>query len=248
MMIKSTRSSIRQPMNKRPSNRCDPPRLPLRRPMKDYDDDDVDDETEEESQTTTAMESGPTIHTATTSATTSSSRRLLRPDSVTALLHDFYDDLNSNIHSKSRECWKAFYEKYHAASYQMVRPSGNPLDSCGFIDLFCHDDIQLHEFALVRVDRVQLLAGGLVAVVIYTVDQIFSYKGIRQEDRAVLTCVVEELHGDLRIRHEHRSNGRPLPVSNLNESSSSSSRWEEHQSQPIPATKDEWRNTKQSVF
>jgi len=133
-------------------------------------------------------------------------RRLLRPDNVTALLHDFYDDLTINKDSKSRECWNALYEKYHS-SYKMVRPSGNPIDTQGFVDLFCCEEIVLHELKLVSVDDIQILAGGLVAIVISTVDQSFTYKHERQEDRVTLTSVLEDVDGDIKIRHEHRSTG-----------------------------------------
>ena len=137
--------------------------------------------------------------------------RLIQRHSILALLHDFYDDLNSNAKSKSKECWKAFYEKYHAPTYMMVRPSGNPLPSSGFIDLFCCADVHLLDFVLVSIDSIQILAAGLVAVVMYTVDQKFTYKGDLNEDRCLLTCVLEEINGDIRISHEHRSTGEPLP-------------------------------------
>ena len=138
-------------------------------------------------------------------------RRLLNRDSVTALLHDFYEDLTSNASSKSRECWKAFYEKYHSPEYTMVRPSGNPCHSSDFIDMFCSEDCQLIRLQMVSVETVQVIAGGLVAVVTYTVDQRFIYKGEPQEDRVCLTCIMEEREGDIRICHEHRSTGHPIP-------------------------------------
>ena len=213
---------------RRRSSRVSPPRLPRRH----VDDDSVpDDDIMEKHDKRTGS---PTTRTTTASTVTpplspcqlpsvvpplSSARQLLlRPHSVTAVLHDFYDDLNSNIHSKSRECWKALYEKYHAPGYLMVRPSGNPIDDDGFIDLFCCEDIRMHKFHLVRVQDVRILAQGLVAIVIYTVDQYFSYKGILQQDRAVLSCIMEEVCGDIKIKQEHRSTGKPIQEL----------RWEEH--------------------
>jgi Protein of unknown function (DUF3804) len=207
---------------------CGPPRLPRRH----VEEEDVAPDCGMGESTRTAV--------TTASSSSSSSRRLLRPDLVTALLHDLYDDLNSNVDSKSRECWKALYQKYHAPDYLMVRPSGNPIHSSGFIDLFCCEDIRLFKFELVSVQQVRILAHGLVAVVVYTVDQFFSYKGVLQNDRAVLSCVLEEIEGDIKITQEHRSSGKPiLPLDHDQED-----RWDETNSSSAPTEVE----GKQSVF
>jgi hypothetical protein len=208
----------RRPRQECRSSGAGPPRLP-RRPIEEEDvisAPDCDKGMAESIQTAAT--------TASSTVSSSSSRRLLRPDLVTALLHDFYDDLNSNIDSKSRECWKSLYQKYHAPDYSMVRPSGNPIHSEGFIDLFCCEDIRLFKFELVSVQQVRILAQGMVAVVVYTVDQVFSYKGALQQDRAVLSCVLEEIEGDIKITQEHRSSGKPIhPLHHQD-------RWEENSS------------------
>jgi len=158
-------------------------------------------------------------------------RRLLRPDNVVALLHDFYEDLTINKSSKSQECWNALYEKYHSPEYQMLRPSGNPIDTQGFVGLFCSEEIVLHQLELVSVDDVQILAQGLVAIVLCTVDQTFVYRGELQQDRVTLTTVLEEVNGAIKIRHEHRSTGRPQPHATTTCTSSSAwNRWDEDQS------------------
>lgn len=156
-----------------------------------------------------------------------SERRLLTRESVTALLHDFCDDLTSNARSKSRECWSAFYEKYHSPDYLMIRPSGNPIPSSGFTDMFCTEDCQVICLKMVNVDSLQLMAAGLVAVVTYTVDQRFIYMRELHEDRVCLTCVMEEQEGEIHICHEHRSTGQPIPKG---------SRWDHHSCDKDPST------------
>ena len=136
---------------------------------------------------------------------------ILSEDLIRAHIHDFYDDLNSNVESKIPEIWDSFYEKYHSPNYTMIRPSGNPIHSKGFIDMFCSDDVKLIQFALVSVDSVVILANGRCAVATYTVDQRFLYKGTPNEDRVVLTCVLEEMDGDIKITFEQRTTGQPIP-------------------------------------
>ena len=134
---------------------------------------------------------------------------LLNPHSAKAHLYDLDDDVNSNVSSKSQKCWKALYEKYHTHSFVQIRPSGNPIDSGGFIKMFCGNDIIMIGFDIVRIEDVKILAQGMVAVVTYTVDQKFIFKGDLREDRVVYTCVTEEVEGTIRIQHEQRSSGQP---------------------------------------
>jgi hypothetical protein len=138
-------------------------------------------------------------------------KAIIRTDTIRAHLRDFYDDLNSNIESKLVDVWHAFYEKYHTSQYIMIRPSGNPLKSQGFADMFCSEDIKLLGFSLVSVDTVRIIAEGKGAVATYTVDQRFMYKGTLNEDRVILTCVLEEVDGDIKIAFEHRTTGQPIP-------------------------------------
>ena len=54
---------------------------------------------------------------------------------------------------------------------------------------------------------------SLSAVVVYTTDQIFSYKQTMNEDRAVVTCVValNTITNEIKIVHDQRSVGIPIP-------------------------------------
>mmetsp|Transcript_5277 Transcript_5277/g.15425 ORF Transcript_5277/g.15425 Transcript_5277/m.15425 type:complete len:470 (-) Transcript_5277:66-1475(-) len=146
-----------------------------------------------------------------TASTSSSSSIIMRHDLIHATIHDFYDDMNSNIKSKSIEVWNSLFDKYHAPDYIMVRPSGNPVNSNGLIQMFISQDLQLLEFKLQSIDSVQWIAENTVAVVTYTVDQKFTYKGTLNEDRTLMTCVLEEFDGDIKMCHEHRTMGWPIP-------------------------------------
>jgi hypothetical protein len=137
--------------------------------------------------------------------------RILSEEIIKAHLHDIYDDLDSNKSHKIPDIWRALYEKYHTPRYVLIRPSGNPLTSEGFVHMHCSQDVEVIGMILISVDSIQLIAGGAAAVATYTVDQKFTYKGTLNEDRCVVTCVLEEYNGDIKIGHEHRTTGQPIP-------------------------------------
>ena len=77
---------------------------------------------------------------------------------------------------------------------------------------------------LVSIDSIQLLAGGMAAVVVFTADQEFLYKGKPESDRATITAVLHTVNngreGLIQIGHEHRTQGKPIPKE------TQTSRWE----------------------
>jgi hypothetical protein len=115
---------------------------------------------------------------------------ILTDEGVKATLHDFYDNLNSNKVHKIPDIWRALFEKYHTPSYTLIRPSGNPLTSEGFVQMHCSVDVEVISMTLISIDSTTLIAGAAAAVTTYTVDQIFLYKGTRNEDRCVVKCVL----------------------------------------------------------
>jgi hypothetical protein len=135
----------------------------------------------------------------------------LTNDRVRAFLVDYYEDFNSIAPQKVRECWKAFYSRHYTPNYRKVRSSGNSISAEGLIDLYMSNDLQLREMILVSVDSIQIVAGGLVAVAVYTADQRFEYKGICNHDRTVYSVVVEEINGEPKIVLEQRTTGVPIP-------------------------------------
>ena len=147
---------------------------------------------------------------------------LVTKDRVRSMLVDYFDD-HERLAKESEECWRVFYEKYHAKNYIMIRPSGNQIDAEGFIKYITSGKLEICKCTLVCVESIQILAGGTAAVATYTADQIFRFQGKMEEDRAKVTCVIEQVDGQLKIAHEHRTPGQPIPkVSRWDDSSKSS--------------------------
>jgi hypothetical protein len=129
---------------------------------------------------------------------------------VRAHLQDYCDDLSSNANCKKREVWEALYEKYYTPSYSLMRPTGNPLSYQGCVDILC-SDYTPHTCELVSIESVQIMAGGLAAVVAYTADETFTFKGTYGEDRIVNTSVMEVKNGEIKKVFDHRGSGYPIP-------------------------------------
>ena len=157
--------------------------------------------------TTTA---GNTTHT---SSSSSSSSFTLTEERIQSHMKDYYEDYDSIFRygKTSKECWEAFFRQYFTDDVTWVRSTGNPLGREGLAKLLA-DDIVGVSMSIVSIDSIQLLAGGLAAVVVFTADQEYSYRGVRECDRTVITSVLHVVKGcEILIGHEHRCVGKPIP-------------------------------------
>jgi len=135
---------------------------------------------------------------------------VLTKDTVRAFLHDYYADYDALKEPQTLDSIRCFGEKYYRSDFQFVRPSGNPIDREGII-MGLFEDLKVLSYELVSIDSISLISSGKAAVVVYTCEHIFEYKGILAEDRGVMTGVLELTGGEVKIVHEHRSSGKPLP-------------------------------------
>jgi hypothetical protein len=128
---------------------------------------------------------------------------------VRTFLQDYFEDYGS-IGIRSYDTWSLFFAEYFSEDYIHIRPSGNPLYRDDFARLLS-SDTKVIMIKLVAIESINIMSGGMSAVVVYTTDQIFSYKGNVNEDRALMSCVLELRDGEIKIVHDHRSNGQPIP-------------------------------------
>jgi Protein of unknown function (DUF3804) len=136
---------------------------------------------------------------------------LITADHVRAHLRDYYEDMHANGDCKTRAVWMALYQKYYSPNYSLMRASGNPLSYEGCIDILCSHDFTPHTCDLISLDSVTIIAGGLSAVAVFTIDERFTFKGTKVEDRSVNSAVLEVVNGEIKIAFVHRSTGQPIP-------------------------------------
>lgn len=87
-----------------------------------------------------------------------------------------------------------------------VRPTGNPLDKKGWNDMMNNKDVSVESNELLSVNKLQIC--GDMAFVCYTTHGKFNYKGVENDDVAVLTSVLQKVNGNWMVVHGQRSTGR----------------------------------------
>ena len=88
------------------------------------------------------------------------------------------------MRENKEEHWDAFFRQYFTDDIQWIRSTGNPLDRSGLKKLMLEDIVGIR-MGIVSIDSIQLLAGGKAAVVVFTADQVYLYKGKPENDCSV---------------------------------------------------------------
>jgi len=146
-------------------------------------------------------------------SSSTSTQLILTEERIRSHMKDYYEDYDSIFrHGQStKACWEAFFDQYFTKDILWVRSTGNPIGREGLATLLA-DDITGVRMTLVDIESIQLIAGGLAAVVVFTADQVYLYKGKPESDRTVITSVMHVVNGcDILISHEHRCVGKPIP-------------------------------------
>jgi len=162
-------------------------------------------------------------------ASSASSYNLLTDLRVRTFLKDYYEDFDSvfRLGKSNSSIWDAFFKQYYTEDILWVRSSSNTLKGPELADHFANHIVGI-QMCLVSIDSIQILPGGMTAVVVYTADQEFLYNGHPVADRSVLSTVLH-LHLDdsssrtlstsageceerILISHEHRCVGKPIPT------------------------------------
>lgn len=171
------------------------------------------DEEEEELMDASVVNSYGHASKTTHSSGSSSSSLALTEERVRSHMVDYYEDYDTIFRQNNLngEHWDAFFRQYFTDDILWIRSTGNPLDREGLKKLMIQDIVGVR-MAIVSIDSIQILAGGKAAVVVFTADQVYLYKGKHESDRTVLTSVLHVVNGcEILIGHEHRCVGKPIP-------------------------------------
>ena len=127
---------------------------------------------------------------------------------VRAFLTDYFEDLNT-LAGTPLECWKAFYNRNHSPQYTRIQSTGQTINSEELVGLFTSGNVS-HHSSLVSLDNVTVLAGGMSAVATFRSDESWINLGKESTERIVVTAILEIVHGEIKLVHEHRSMGVPI--------------------------------------
>ena len=68
-----------------------------------------------------------------------------------------------------------------------VRPSGNPISANGLVRMFDSKDLVAESSELVKIHKIEIY--GEIAYAVFTLKEIFSYKGNQNKDLSTYTCI-----------------------------------------------------------
>lgn len=137
-------------------------------------------------------------------------------------LHSFHDEW-MEMSFANGSGFSEWWNKYFALDcHGIVRASGNPLSKEGWHQMISSDFVNYldrERNKLVSIDSCLVFANGNAAVTTMTLDMIFDYKEIHNEDRAKvsLTWELDENEKVWKIIHFQRASGQPIPEASKNE-------------------------------
>ena len=90
--------------------------------------------------------------------------------------------------------------------FLFIRPSGNPIDASGFIEMESSGDLS-HGYADVQNIRKLELLSDDAAMCVFTLRTSFVYKDIQNSDLATVTAILKKIDNQWKLSWMQRSSG-----------------------------------------
>ena len=91
--------------------------------------------------------------------------------------------------------------------FLFIRPSGNPINASGFIEMKTSGDLSWDGYTDVKKIRKLEFLSDEVAMCIFTLRSSFVYKDIQNSDLATVTAILKKIHNQWKLSWMHRSSG-----------------------------------------
>ena len=86
-----------------------------------------------------------------------------------------------------------------------VRPSGNPISAKGLVGMFDNKDLVADSSELIKIHKIEIF--GEIAYAVFTLNEIFSYKGNQNKDLSTYTGIFKNENGTWKYAWMQRSQG-----------------------------------------
>ena len=86
-----------------------------------------------------------------------------------------------------------------------VRPSGNPISAKGLVGMVDSKDLVAESSELIKTHKIEIY--GEIAYAVFTLNEIFSYKGNQNRDLSTYTCIFKNENGKWKYAWMQRSQG-----------------------------------------
>jgi len=91
--------------------------------------------------------------------------------------------------------------------FLFIRPSGNPINASGFIEMKTSGDLSWDGYTDVKKIRKLEFLSDEVAMCIFTLRSSFVYKDIQNNDLATVTSIIKKINNQWKLSWMHRSSG-----------------------------------------
>ena len=108
-----------------------------------------------------------------------------------------------NGYAKSED--SSFLLKRVTDDFLAVRPSGNPISAKGLVGMFESKDLVAESSELIKTHKIEIF--GDLAYAVFTLKEVFVYKGNQNKDLSTYTCIFKNLNGIWKYSWMQRSQG-----------------------------------------
>ena len=91
--------------------------------------------------------------------------------------------------------------------FLFIRPSGNPIDALGFIEMRTSGDLSCDGYTDIKKIRKLEFFSDDVAMCVFTLRSSFVYKDIQNSDLATVTAILKKINNQWKLSWMHRSSG-----------------------------------------
>ena len=90
--------------------------------------------------------------------------------------------------------------------FLFIRPSGNPIDASGFIEMITSGDLNNGYCDVKKIHKLDLLSDD-IAMCVFTLRSSFVYKYVQNSDLATVTSIIKKIEDQWKFSWMHRSSG-----------------------------------------
>ena len=90
-------------------------------------------------------------------------------------------------------------------NFLAVRPSGNPISAKKLVGMFDNKDLVADLSEIVKIHKIEIF--GEIAYAVFTLSEIFSFKGNQNKDLSTYTCIFKKENGIWKYSWMQRSQG-----------------------------------------
>ena len=100
-----------------------------------------------------------------------------------------------------------FLLKNATEDFLFIRPSGNPIDALGFLEMRTSGDLSRDGYTdIQKIRKLEFLSDD-AAMCVFTLRSSFVYKDVQNTDLATVTAILKKINNRWKLSWMHRSSG-----------------------------------------